>query len=117
MSASTAGSGNRIECLLQMMMKTGTTESTVPESPGLIRTNWVQYYNSGSMPVAVYGQSTVLLPIKVTYTGTSTDIRGNSVTGTVVYFKVASRLTGATRLLDQYQSSTSLNAFLVNPDS
>jgi hypothetical protein len=117
-STSSAGTGNRMECLLQMMKKEGTTESTVPESPAVIRTNWVQFYSSGSMPTISYGQSTLLLPIKVTYTGTSTDIRGNSVTGTVVFFKVSSNIVGSTtRLLDQYLSTTTLNAYLVNPDS
>ncbi len=117
-STTSAGTGNRMECLLQMMKREGTTESTVPESPAVVRTNWVQFFSSGNMPVASYGQNTLLLPIMVTHTGTSTDIRGNSVTGTVVFFKVSSSIVGSTsRLLDQYLSTTTLNAYLVNPNS
>jgi hypothetical protein len=117
-----SSTANRMECRLMMMKKQGTTESTVDESPAVIRTNTVYFFGTGDMPVASYGQSTVLLPIKVTYTGSSTDIRGNSVTGTVVFFKVCSSFGGtATRHSlqpnDQYLSSTALNAYLVNPDS
>lgn len=117
-STTSSSSGSRMECLLQMMKKEGTTESTVPESSAIIRVNWVQFYGTGDMPTLAYGQSMLLLPIKVTYTGTSTDIRGNNVTGTVVFFRVSSNIVGsASRLLDQYASTTTLNAYLVNPDS
>jgi hypothetical protein len=117
-----SSTANRMECRLQMMKKEGTTESTVPESTAVIRTNTVYFFGTGDMPVASYGQSMVLLPIKVTHTGSSTDIRGNSVTGTVVFFKVCSSFGGtATRHSqqpsDQYLSTTALNAYLVNPDS
>jgi hypothetical protein len=121
-TTSNSSTGNRMECRLQMMKKQGTTVSTVPESPAIIRTNTVYFFGTGDMPVASYGQSMVLLPIKVTYTGTSTDIRGNSVDGTVVFFKVCSSFGGtATRHSlqpnDQYLSTTALNAYLVNPES
>lgn len=105
--ASTGTSSGTAQIIVGVYKREGTTETLIVNRRAVFSnmtantTMNASEFNSGGAPVFV----------TTTYSGTSTDIRGNNVTGTVIFIRAyRSNTTGVTVQLAQLQSTTTIQS-------